>query len=76
MPVIAKVSAITLLDEGKPIFDVDATTVRIEDDAAGPFLAIEQNSEEHGQQAIRLCFDEIQPLYDTMEKLRQEWEPQ
>jgi len=73
MPVIAKVSAITLLDEGKPIFDEDATTVRIEDDAAGPFLVIEQSSEEHGEQSIRLCFNEIQPLYDTMEKLRQEW---
>lgn len=74
MPVIAKVSAITLLDEGKPIFDADATTVRIEDDAAGPFLVIEQDSEEHGQQAIRLCFNEIDKLHHAMTRLRQEWE--
>ena len=73
MTVISKVSAITILDEGKPIFDDGATTVRIEDDAAGPFLVIEQEGDEHGVQAIRLCFNEIQLLYETMEKLRQEW---
>lgn len=73
MPVVSKVSAITLLDDGKPIFDEEATTVRIEDDAAGPFLVIEQERDEHGKQAIRLCFNEIKLLYETMAKLRQEW---
>lgn len=72
MNVITKVSAITMLGEGKAIFDEDATTVRVEDEAAGPFLVIEQEFEGKRQQ-IRLCFNEIQPLFEAMEELRKVW---
>lgn len=70
---IAKISAITILDEGKPIFDMESTTVRIEDDAAGPFIVIEQESEDNGKQEIRLCFSEIKALHDAMCQLHEIW---
>lgn len=76
MKVSSKVSAITVLPEGKPIFDSTATTVRIEDDATGPFLIISQCPDDRdGEQNIRLCFTEIDTLYQAMTRLRHEWEP-
>jgi hypothetical protein len=73
METVTRVSSFTILPPGKPIFDENATTVRVEDDAAGPFLVIEQCSDA-GNQKIRLCFTEIDTLHDAMSRLRDEWE--
>lgn len=76
MKVTTRVSAITILPEGKPIYDEMATTVRVEDDAAGPFLMIEQcRDDKSGTQQISICFSEIDALYQVMTRLRHEWEP-
>ena len=75
MNTVTRVSAMTILPENKPIFDHMATTVRIEDDAAGPYLIIEQCQDDKGEQKISICFTEIDALYHAMTRLRHEWEP-
>ena len=37
------ITAITILPEGEPIFSEMATTVKIEDEAAGAFISIQQS---------------------------------
>jgi len=44
-PFIKITTAITVLPEGEPIFSEMATTVKIEDEAAGPFISIQQSSD-------------------------------
>lgn len=38
-----RVLSVVVLPEGEPIFSEVATTVRIEDDAAGEYVVVEQN---------------------------------
>lgn len=70
----SRVSAITILPKGKPLFDEMATTVRVEDDAAGIYLVIEQCRDDKGSQIITFDFDEIDTLYQAATRLRHEWD--
>ena len=71
---ITRVSAMTILPEGKPLFDEMATTVRVEDDAAGAYLVIEQCRDSKGSQTVTFDFREIDTLYQAMTRLRHEWD--
>jgi hypothetical protein len=42
-----------------PIYGAGATHIRVEDEAAGPFLIISQCGDERGQQEISLDFEEL-----------------
>ena len=39
--------AVVVLSQGKEIFDESATTVRIDDEAGGEFVVVEQHLENH-----------------------------
>lgn len=67
------ITAITVHPEGvNPVYGEGATTVRLEDEAGGPFIVLEQRPD-HPQQdreEIRLDFDEVEALVQAIAVLR------
>ena len=49
-----RVTQITIVPEGEPIFSEYGHTVRIEDEAAGEFVVIEDHHDEYGKIAINI----------------------
>jgi hypothetical protein len=47
-----RVTQITIVPEGEPIFSEYGHTVRIEDEAAGEFIVIEDHNQEYSKIAI------------------------
>lgn len=54
---------------GEPLFCEGATTVRVDDEAAGPYIVLEQ--EEH---KVQLNFDEWPSIVAAVEQLRRVWD--
>lgn len=72
---ITRTTALTVLPEGKPIFDELATKIEIEDESGGEFLIIRQ---ENG--SIRIGRDEwpelIRAIDRMMDEIRQHERPE
>ena len=59
-------------DDDNPIFGNSVLSVSIEDEAAGPYIEIEQVSDEnHGK--IIFDLDQIDALVDLLKKLKSKW---
>ncbi len=58
----------TVAPVGEPIFSAEATHVRIQDDAGGEFIEIEQEPG-NGKQVVRFNKDEWPVLVDTVARL-------
>ena len=57
-------------ENDNPIFGDSATTIKIEDEAAGPFIVLEQFNDD--VQKLKFDFDEIEILFSTIKKLMKE----
>jgi outer membrane autotransporter protein len=59
------VTAVAIHNRGdSPVFGESVTTVRLEDEAAGPFLLVEQ-SQDAGLMQLRLDLDELCEITDA-----------
>ena len=59
---IAQITAVSIRQEGEPIFDETAITVRIEDEGGGQFIVVEQDCKQ-----IRFDADEWPLIRDEIE---------
>lgn len=67
------ITSMVVLPKGEAIFSEQATTIRIEDDGAGPFLVIQQFPDDppkDGTQQIRIDANELEAIYDVANQLR------
>lgn len=66
------VERVNLYKEGdNPIFGNSVISVTVSDEGGGPYLIVEQcNDNHHGK--ILLDFDEIQPLFDLLIKMKKD----
>lgn len=48
----ARVTQITLIPEGEPLFSEHGHTIKIDDEASGEFIVIEDHNEEYGKIAF------------------------
>jgi hypothetical protein len=48
-----------------PVFDEGIITVRLDDEAGGPFVVLEQDD-----QQVRVCFEEVEALVQAISQLR------
>ena len=48
-----------------PVFAPGVITVRLDDEAGGPFVALEQDD-----QQVRVCFEEVEALVQAISQLR------
>lgn len=71
MNIIARISRITIVPEGDPLFSERATHVSIANEAAGEFVEIEQqvDSREAKYQTITIDPDEWPIFRDTIERM-------
>ena len=52
-----------------PVFDEGIITVRLDDEAGGPFVVLEQDIDGTVQQ-VRVCFEEVEALVQAISQLR------
>jgi len=67
------ITSLIVLPKGEAIFSDRATTIRIEDEGAGPFLVIEQFPDDppkDGTQQIRIEANELEAIYDAANQLK------
>ena len=57
----------------KVLFDEGVTKIRVDDEAAGPFVIISQDYDAKGIQEIRLDFDEIPFVLKAIDELHNDW---
>ena len=72
--IIVRTTRVTILPEGEPIFGETATHIKIEDEAAGEFLEIEQQSGHVGtnDQTIQVSPDEWPVLRGAIDRMMKE----
>jgi len=63
-----RITSIVVLPEGKPLFDPHATTIKLDDEAAGEFLIIQQQAEESSGE-IRIDIDEWPKIRRSINKM-------
>lgn len=70
-PYITRVTRISIMPEGEPIFSEQCTHVEIEDEADGEFVVVRQQSEhvDGGGQEIQIAPHEWPPLRDAIDEL-------
>lgn len=70
---IQTITAIAVHPPGiNPVFGEGCVTVRLEDEAGGPFVVLEQ-----ADQRVRIDFDEVEALVQAISQLRaQPWVPE
>ena len=70
-PYITRVTRLSIMPEGAPIFSDQCTHVEIEDEAAGEFVVVRQQSEhvDGDGQAIQIAPDEWPALRDAIDEL-------
>jgi|CXWL01.1.fsa_nt_gi hypothetical protein len=59
--------ALIVLPAGEAIFSELATTVSIDDEAAGPFVVVSQDARD-GEQKISLCHEEWPAIREAIER--------
>ena len=62
------ITSITVLMKGCPIYHESATTISIDDEAAGPFLVISQDTD-GGHMEIRISPDEWPYIKEAIEDM-------
>lgn len=65
------INSVMVLPKGESIFCDQATTVRIEDEAGGPFLVLEQHPNS-GKQEIRFDFEEWPMIHQAVQKIAEQ----
>ena len=53
-----------------PLFGERSTRIRLDDEGAGSFLVIKQISDTHGDNEIRLDFEEISELMEAIDMVK------
>lgn len=61
--------ALVVAPVGEPIFSEQATTIRIDDEAAGEFLVVSQSSDTGPDNCIRIDPDEWPVLRDAIDRM-------
>lgn len=67
------ITAITVHREGvNPVYGEGVTTVRLDDEASGPYIVLEQRPDEprRDREEIRLDFEEVEALVQAISVLR------
>lgn len=64
-----RTTAMTVAPVGEPIFSVQATTVRIDDEAAGEFLVVSQSADSGPDNCIRISPEEWPTLRDAIDRM-------
>ena len=67
---ITKMTAVIVLPPDEPIYSERATTVRIEDEAGGEFIEIEQHGRDLGK--VQIAPEEWPALRDAIDKMVRE----
>jgi hypothetical protein len=62
-------SAMIVKPKTEPTFSEQATTVGIDDEAAGPFVFISQPTGPHGENKVAICRDEWPWIREAVEKM-------
>jgi hypothetical protein len=52
-----------------PVFGQGVITVRLDDEAGGPFVVLEQDIDGMVQE-VRVCFEEVEPLVQAISQIR------
>lgn len=69
--VITPIKLCVHMKKANPIFGEQVTYVSLDDEAAGPFIVLEQDNEDvQGISKIKLDFDEIPMLLKAIEQLQ------
>ena len=70
-PYITRVTRLSIMPEGEPLFAEQCTQVEIEDEAAGEFVVVRQQSEhvDADRQAIQIAPDEWPAVRDAIDEL-------
>ena len=63
-----RITSVVVLPEGKPLFDPHATIIKLDDEAAGEFLIIQQQTDE-GTGEIRIDIDEWPKIRRSINKM-------
>ena len=58
-------------EDDNPLFGESSTHILIDDEAAGPFIVLKQDTDE-GTQELRFDFDEMDILFEIVNKLKQQ----
>jgi hypothetical protein len=64
-----RLTQITVVPEGNPIFSELATVITIEDDAAGEYISISQHADESTDQTIKVEPEEWQAIKEAVDRL-------
>lgn len=64
-----RITRLTVLPKGEPLFAETATHIQIEDEAAGEFISIEQTHEDATSGKIVINTDEWPAIRDSVERL-------
>lgn len=64
-----RITKITVVDEGKEIFDESATTIEIIDEAAGEHVEVHQCHDFPKDGTITICPNEWPAIRDAIEKM-------
>ena len=71
MKIKSIITQLSLVPEGKPIYDETVTHICIEDEAAGPFIAIRQYHDMAlGVHEVRLDLDEIPEFIEAIRDIQ------
>ena len=63
------VTQLTVLPEGEPIYSARATVIEVEDDAAGPFVVIQQHDNAAEPGKVRIDPDEWPAIRDAVGRM-------
>jgi hypothetical protein len=64
-----RITKITVVDEGKELFDESATTIEIVDQAAGEYVKVQQCHAGTEDGTITICPNEWPAIRDAIEKM-------
>jgi hypothetical protein len=63
-----RITSVVVLPEGKPLFDPHATVIKLDDEAAGEFLIIQQHADGSSGE-IRIDIDEWPKIRRSINKM-------
>jgi hypothetical protein len=67
-----KIASFILKPKTEPLFSEQATTISVDDEAAGAFVVIKQDG--RNDNSVRIDFSEWDMLTEAVRKLQQEWD--
>lgn len=67
---ITTITAIAVHQQAdNPVFAPGIITVRLDDEAGGPYVVLEQETDGNSQE-VRVCFEEVEALVQAISQLR------